>query len=113
MSYLPSSRLARRLLKLASLGLAGLLAGLLTGCPASSGDAAGPTVSAAQYTQGEFSQAVPPSGYSSVPLSPTPLEDLYTRRSRSPRRRLAVHRPMYGSFRLSRQPFAMNVPSHS
>ncbi|MDQ2834407.1 MAG: hypothetical protein M3Y50_11790 [Acidobacteriota bacterium] len=32
MSSLPASRTARRLLKIASLGLAGLLAGLLTGC---------------------------------------------------------------------------------
>jgi hypothetical protein len=32
MPSLPSSRLARRLAKLASLGLAGLLAGLLSGC---------------------------------------------------------------------------------
>jgi hypothetical protein len=32
MSFLPSSRTKRRLLKVASLGLAGLLAGLLSGC---------------------------------------------------------------------------------
>ncbi|HXC94291.1 MAG TPA: hypothetical protein VNU92_01265 [Edaphobacter sp.] len=34
MSFLPSSRTKRRLLKVASLGLAGLLAGLLSGCNA-------------------------------------------------------------------------------
>jgi hypothetical protein len=32
MSFLPSSRTKRRLLKVASLGLAGLIAGLLSGC---------------------------------------------------------------------------------
>ena len=32
MSFLPASRTKRRLLKIASLGLAGLLAGLLSGC---------------------------------------------------------------------------------
>jgi hypothetical protein len=32
MSFLPSSRTKRRLLKVASLGLAGLIAGLLAGC---------------------------------------------------------------------------------
>jgi hypothetical protein len=32
MSVLPSSRVTRRLLKIASFGLAGLIAGLLTGC---------------------------------------------------------------------------------
>jgi hypothetical protein len=37
MSFLPSSRTKRRLLKVASLGLAGLIAGLLSGC--SSADA--------------------------------------------------------------------------
>ncbi len=38
MSFLPSSRTKRRLLKVASLGLAGLIAGLLSGC--NSADAA-------------------------------------------------------------------------
>jgi hypothetical protein len=32
MSFLPASRTRRRLLKVASLGLAGLIAGLLSGC---------------------------------------------------------------------------------
>jgi hypothetical protein len=32
MSFLPASRTKRRLLKVASLGLAGLIAGLLSGC---------------------------------------------------------------------------------
>jgi hypothetical protein len=34
MSFLPASRTKRRLLKVASLGLAGLIAGLLSGCNA-------------------------------------------------------------------------------
>jgi hypothetical protein len=36
LSHSPNSRLTRRLIKLASLGLAGLLAGLLSGCTISS-----------------------------------------------------------------------------
>ncbi|WP_158943024.1 hypothetical protein [Granulicella sp. S190] len=42
MSFLPAHRTKRRLLKVASLGLAGLLAGLLSGCN-STQDLASPT----------------------------------------------------------------------
>jgi hypothetical protein len=48
MSFLPASRTKRRLLKIASLGLAGLLAGLLAGCneDAAPGDTLSTDVSA-------------------------------------------------------------------
>lgn len=64
MYSLPVSRTTRRLLKIASLGLAGLLAGLLSGCNTSPDNAANPH----SHTIGDSSDTVSTS-YSDLPES--------------------------------------------
>ncbi len=66
MSFLPSSRTRRNLFKVASLGLAGLLAGLLAGC----NDASGATVSYARTSTCESSQEHRSHADSRAPPSP-------------------------------------------
>jgi len=58
MSYSPASNTARRLLKVASLGLAGLLVGLLSGCNSSNAVSASNHSGESGYSSsaGEFSQ---------------------------------------------------------
>jgi hypothetical protein len=63
MPSLPASRTARRLLKLASLGLAGLLAGLISGC-----NSAQTTATATE---------TPLSSYSGVSSTSSPDNDFY------------------------------------
>ena len=62
MPFLPASRTTRRLFKVASLGLAGLLAGLLSGCNSSNNNASAssrsgePTYSSSASATDDFSQ---------------------------------------------------------
>ncbi len=57
MHFLPASRTKRRLLKVASLGLAGLLAGLLAGC----NDTVNPTSTKTEISTGSGSNQLPAS----------------------------------------------------
>ena len=58
MAFLPKSRTKRRLIQVASLGLAGLLAGLLSGCNDTSASAAS---SQSEISTGAQSNQLPPS----------------------------------------------------
>ena|ERR1700754_1143527 len=68
MSFLPASRTRRRLLKVASLGLAGLLAGLF-GCTESPDSSA--TNVTTPYAQGSIDALSPDTGTEAQPLPPS------------------------------------------
>jgi hypothetical protein len=63
MPSLPASRTTRRLLKVASLGLAGLLAGLLSGCTSSN------TVSASTHSSSDSAYSTSADEFSQLPQS--------------------------------------------
>jgi hypothetical protein len=108
---MPSSsarRTTRRLLKLASLGLAGLLAGLLAGCKASPSNSA--TVAPYPHisTDAEFTPATSPSsGSSDLPAS------LDARQIPALRHPPSARRLQYGAVRITGEPVLPNARTGS
>jgi hypothetical protein len=69
MHFLPASRTKRRLLKVASLGLAGLIAGLLSGCNQSANAASARTRPSPLSSDSASPEAIPGSESNPLPKS--------------------------------------------
>jgi hypothetical protein len=105
MSFLPASRTRRRLLKVASLGLAGLIAGLLSGC--NSADASVRT-NKPQIAGDSFSPATSADAQSSQ--LPSSLDATQIPALRHPP---SARHLQYGSVHTVSQVAVPNSPNHS
>ncbi len=109
MSSKKASRTARRLLKLASLGLAGLLAGLLSGCTASPEDAVNVPPYARITNDWQFTPATTPTD---THLSNLP-ESLDATQIPALKHAPSARRLQYGTAHVAHQPLSPVGPSRS
>ena len=108
MTYLPSAQTTRRLLKVCSLGLAGLVASLLSGCKTSTINAAGASATLRITTNAEFTSSDIPE--TSRQASPRSIEDQLIPSLRHPP---SARRLRYGSVHSAPQTTGFNSRSRS